>query len=127
MFDISFVDPQRELYVLSDRTNASVDFFDTRSDRFIERVGGFAGVVANPATGAADSNLSGPDGVTFVGNNEVWAGDGDSSVKVIDLASGKVIDTISTGGKMRSDEMAWMRPTISSPSPTMPTRRLSSR
>jgi hypothetical protein len=107
VFDISFANPQRGLYVLADRTNASVDFFDTRADRFIQRVGGFAGVVANPATGAADSNLSGPDGVSFVGNNDVWAGDGDSTVKVIDLASAKVIDTISTGGKMRSDEMAW--------------------
>jgi hypothetical protein len=107
VFDISFVDPRRGLYVLSDRTNASVDFFDARADQFILRVGGFAGVVTNPTTGAADNNLSGPDGVTFVGNNEVWAGDGDSTVKVIDVDSAKVIDTISTGGKSRSDEMAW--------------------
>jgi hypothetical protein len=107
VFDISFVDPTSGLYILADRTNASVDFFDTRSDRFIKRIGGFAGVVANPTTGAADSNLSGPDGVTVVANTQVWAGDGDSTLKVIDIASAKVIDTISTGGKARADEMAW--------------------
>ena len=106
-FDISYVDPTLGLYVLSDRTNASVDFFNTRTDQFIRRVGGFAGVVNNPTTGAADSNLSGPDGVTIVADREVWAGDGDSTVKVISIAAGKVLDTISTGGKMRSDEMAW--------------------
>lgn len=107
VFDISFVDPNRGLYILADRTNASVDFFDTRTNRFIRRIGGFAGVVANPTTGAADSNLSGPDGVTVVANKEVWAGDGNSTLKVIDIDSAKVIDTISTGGKSRADEMAW--------------------
>ena len=31
-FDISFVDPKTELYVLADRTNAAVDFFDASDD-----------------------------------------------------------------------------------------------
>ena len=106
-FDISFVDPKLGLYVLADRTNASVDFFNARDDTFIGRVGGFKGVVLNPTTGAADNGLSGPDGVTIVGHKEVWAGDGDSTLKVIDLASFKVVDTISTGGTNRVDEMAW--------------------
>ena len=38
-FDISFVDPKIELYVLSDRTNASVDLFDSEEAEFIGRVG----------------------------------------------------------------------------------------
>jgi hypothetical protein len=107
LFDISFVDPKIGLYVLADRTNASVDFFDPKDDTFIGRVGGFKGVVLNPATGAANNNLSGPDGVTVVGDKEVWAGDGDSTVKVIDIATFKVVDTIPTGGQFRCDEMAW--------------------
>jgi DNA-binding beta-propeller fold protein YncE len=45
--------------------------------------------------------------VTIVGGKEVWAGDGNSTVKVIDIASFKVTDTISTGGKFRCDEMAF--------------------
>jgi YVTN family beta-propeller protein len=106
-FDISFVDPKTGLYVLADRTNASVDFFNTRDNTFIKRVGGFKGVVLDPVTKLANNNLSGPDGVVIVGHKEVWAGDGDSTVKVINIASSSVVDTISTGGLFRCDEMAF--------------------
>jgi hypothetical protein len=106
-FDISFVDPKLGLYVLADRTNASVDFFNTRDNLFIKRVGGFKGVVLDPVTKAAVNALSGPDGVVIVAHKEVWAGDGDSTVKVINIASSSVVDTISTGGKFRCDEMAF--------------------
>nr|WP_294563519.1 hypothetical protein [uncultured Rhodopila sp.] len=99
-FDISFVDPKIGLYVLSDRTNASVDFFDAVDATFIGRVGGFAGSLAT-------TSISGPDGVTIVGDKEVWAGDGDSTVKVIDIASFQVVASISTGGQFRCDEMSW--------------------
>ena len=104
-FDISYVDAKTALYVLADRTNASVDFFNPRDDTFIGRVGGFKGVVLT--NGVANNSLSGPDGVTTVGTNEVWAGDGDSTVKVIDVATFQVVDTISTGGQFRCDEMSW--------------------
>jgi hypothetical protein len=57
--------------------------------------------------GVANNNLSGPDGVIIVANKEAWAGDGNSTVKVIDIATFQVIDTISTGGKFRCDEMSW--------------------
>ena len=99
-FDISFVDAKINLYVLADRTNASVDFFNPRDATFIGRVGGFAGSLAT-------TSISGPDGVTIVGNKEVWAGDGDSTVKVIDIASFQVVASISTGGQFRCDEMSW--------------------
>jgi hypothetical protein len=104
-FDISYVDSRRGLYVLSDRTNASVDFIDPRNNTFLGRVAGFKGVVL--VNGVANNNLSGPDGVTIVGGKEVWAGDGDSTVKVIDIATQKIVDTISTGGQFRCDEMSW--------------------
>jgi hypothetical protein len=104
-FDISFVDPKIGLYVLSDRTNSSVDFFDPKDDTFIGRVAGFQGVVLT--NGVANNSLSGPDGVTVVGNTEVWAGDGDSTVKVIDIKSFQIVDTIPTGGHFRCDEMSW--------------------
>ena len=39
--------------------------------------------------------------------DEVWAGDGDSTIKVIDLKSMKITDTIKTGGSTRVDEMAY--------------------
>jgi DNA-binding beta-propeller fold protein YncE len=34
----------------------------------------------------------------------VWSGDGDSTVKVIDIKTNKIVDTISTGGKKRANE-----------------------
>ncbi len=104
-FDISFVDPKIGLYVLSDRTNASVDLVDTDSNKFIGRVKGFKGVVL--VDGKADNALSGPDGSIIIQHKTVWAGDGDSTVKVIDLKTRKIVDTISTGGQFRADEMSW--------------------
>jgi hypothetical protein len=106
-FDISYVDSKRGLYVLADRTNASVDFIDPHDNTFITRVGGFKGVVLTGSPAVANNNLSGPDGVIIVGKNEVWAGDGDSTVKVINIATSKIVDTISTGGQFRCDEMSW--------------------
>jgi len=103
-FDISFDDPKIDLYVLSDRTNASIDLVDASDDTFIGRIGGFKGVVLT--NGVANNNISGPDGNTVVNNKEVWAGDGDSTMKIIDLASRSIVDTISTGGQFRVDEMA---------------------
>ena len=105
-FDISFVDPTIDLYVLADRTNASVDFFNASDATFTSRVGGFKGVVLNP-DGTANNALSGPDGVVVVDHKEVWAGDGDSTVKVIDIATFQIVDSISTNGKFRVDEMAY--------------------
>src|ERR1700734_1629551 len=69
-FDISFVGPRTGLYVLSDRTNASVDFFNARDATFVGRVDGFKGVVLT--NGVANNSLSGPDGVVIVGNTQVW-------------------------------------------------------
>jgi hypothetical protein len=117
-FDISFVDQKLELYVLSDRTNASVDMFDSEGATFTGRVGAkctaatsathfcFQGVVLN-AGGTANNNLSGPDGVVVVDHKEIWAGDGDSRIKVIDIATKSFVTTISTGGTARVDEMAY--------------------
>ncbi len=110
-FDISFVDPRIELYVLADRTNASVDLFDSENATFIGRVG--TQCTTPPTTdfcfqGAqATTSVSGPDGVLIVGHKEIWAGDGDSKVKVIDIATRSFITTISTEGKFRVDEMAY--------------------
>ena len=100
-FDISFVDPTLDAYFLADRTNCSVDVFSTDSNTFLYRVGGFVG--ASPS----GNDFSGPDGVLTVSHSQVWAGDGDSTVKIIDLASKSIVATVSTGGTKRADEMAW--------------------
>jgi len=37
----------------------------------------------------------------------LWAGDGDSTVKVIDLTIDKIVATMSSGGRFRADEMSY--------------------
>src|SRR5215831_3219993 len=106
-FDISWVNPQRAEYYLGDRSNSGVDIIDTRSLTFRRTIGGFVGVVLN-AAGNVDNNHSGPDGVTSHGR-WLYAGDGDSTLKVIDLNAPKgseIKDSINTGGTTRVDEMA---------------------
>jgi hypothetical protein len=82
-FDISFVDPVIGLYLLADRTNKVVDVIDTTTNTVLVQLG-----ATPPFAGATPSNdNAGPDGVITVNHREVWAGDGPSQVKVIDLFS----------------------------------------
>lgn len=100
-FDIGFVNADG-VYALADRSNGGLDFFASATGRFLGRATGFKGF---SATGGPDE--SGPNGVVAVGRNEFWAGDGDSTVKAVDLRTRKVIASISTGGKKRADEIAY--------------------
>jgi hypothetical protein len=105
-FDISWVDPKTSRYYLSDRANAGVDVIDTSSLTFVRTLGGFTGVVI--LNGAVDNSHSGPDGVTTHGR-WLYAGDGDSTLKVFDLqapTASALKQNISTGGTTRVDEMA---------------------
>jgi DNA-binding beta-propeller fold protein YncE len=104
-FDISYVDQAGQKLYLADRSNKGVDIFDIKNNKFIGRAEGFVGAVLKP-DGKVNSNKSGPDGVIVIGN-EIWAGDGDSSIKVIDAKTMKITDTIATGGKTRLDEMSY--------------------
>src|SRR5260370_17514449 len=102
-FDISFVDPALKLYILGDRTNKAVDVVDTESNAIVTQVGKgtFTGATGN-------NNTSGPDGVLFVDRKEIWAGDGDSTVKIFGWPSGTlVVPPLSTGGANRGDEMCY--------------------
>lgn len=97
-YDISFVDPKTNMYYLADRSNARVDIFDAKNNRWVGSVGGFAGFTG-------DNDTSGPDGVVADGNR-LYAGNGDSTLKVIDLDSLTIINSVNTGGSKRVDEMA---------------------
>lgn len=103
-FDISLIDQTTGRYYFADRSNKAIDIFDTKTDKFVERVEGFIGVVMK--NGKPNNDTSGPDGVVLAGK-ELWAGDGDSTVKIIDLETKKIVASISTGGKTRLDEMAF--------------------
>src|SRR5207302_6535854 len=108
-YDISWVNPYRAEYYLADRSNASIDIIDTHHRPFKRFLGKrqFVGVKLN-ANGTVNNDISGPDGVVTHGR-WLYAGDGDSTLKVIDLDAPNVSaikQTIKTGGTTRVDEMA---------------------
>jgi hypothetical protein len=107
-FDISWVNPDRGEYYLADRSNSGIDVINTHSLKWKRTIGGFVGVVLNSAHTAVDNNHSGPDGVVSHGR-WLYAGDGNSTLKVIDLdapPAAAIKASISTGGTTRVDEMA---------------------
>jgi len=103
-FDISWVDPEIHSYLLGDRSNKAVDVIDTKSKAQSKlAVGAFVGFSGN-------NDTSGPNGVLSFhnhGTTEVWAGDGNSTVKVIDFKTGDILHTIPTGGLERADELCY--------------------
>jgi hypothetical protein len=106
-FDISWVNPRRAEMYFSDRSNNAVEVIDTQSLTFKRRLPGFVGVVLSSA-GAVNNNVSGPDGVVSHGR-WVYAGDGNSTLKVFDLDGPPALAlkaSVPTGGSTRVDEMA---------------------
>ena len=109
-YDISWVNPDRAEYYLADRSNAGIDIINTHNLTFKRTLGKglFVGVVLNAAGTAVDNDHSGPDGVVTHGR-WLYAGDGDSTLKVFDLNAPNAAAlkaTLSTGGEARVDEMA---------------------
>src|SRR6266571_5512730 len=113
-YDISWVNPHRAEYYLADRSNAAIDIIDTHQRTFKRFLGGFVGVKLNAAGTAVNNDISGPDGVVTHGR-WLYAGDGDSTLKVFDLDApnaSALKDTKSTrrsgdaGDPTRVDEMA---------------------
>lgn len=99
-FDISWVDSVSQRFYVADRTTGSVDVIDADASKYLYSIAGFVGV--------GPSGRAGPDGILTIGN-ELWAGDGNSTVKVVDLTQGPSATafTISTGGTKRADELAY--------------------
>jgi hypothetical protein len=87
-------------YYLADRSNRSLDVVDTHQNALVDRIGGFVGETNSAGT-------SGPNGVVSTSPHELWVADGDSTVKVVDLASGTLNDVVGTGGKARADTLAY--------------------
>jgi hypothetical protein len=101
-FDISAVDTTTGLYTLGDRTNKAVEVINTSTNTVVMQagLGLFKGATGN-------NNTSGPDGQMIVNSREIWAGDGDSTLKILSLGTGGLLATISTGGAFRVDEMCF--------------------
>src|SRR5579884_2646285 len=99
-FDISWVDEASQRYYLADASNASVDVFDARTNTFLGRILGFTGYHGSIET-------QGPAGLVTDTLYQLWVGDGNSTVKVIDLFTRTIVATLSTGGTKRADELAY--------------------
>ncbi len=105
-FDISFYNPANDSYYLADRSNGSVDIISGATRTVVGQATGFTGQ-------GATTSVSGADGVVVVsagGVTTLYAGDGNSTLKVFNVtnpAAPSLLQTISTGGSFRVDEMAY--------------------
>jgi hypothetical protein len=105
-FDISFADSVNGDIYIADRSNAAVDIFSGSSLTFLGRATGFTGQQAT-------TSVSGPDGVVTVtsgGVTTLYAGDGNSTLKVFNATNPSApsqLQSISTSGSFRVDEMAY--------------------
>ena len=92
-------------YYLSDRTNAGVHVVSLSTKNQTALITGF---VTNFVNGSLSPALSGPNGlVVLPDRNEIYAGDGDGTIKVIDLFTNTVVANITTGSKKRADEFGY--------------------
>jgi DNA-binding beta-propeller fold protein YncE len=108
-FDISWVDSANQKYYLANRVGKGggrIDVIDTRTNTYLYSIPGTKGEVG--FVGVVGPGKSGPNGVVAIPSiNELYVGDGDSTVKVVDLTAKAVIAVIPTGGKFRADELAY--------------------
>jgi len=109
-FDISYFDPLTSLDYVADRSNASIDIFSAVTDTMVGRIGG-SGHLFTGQTGTNNAT-SGPDGVVVVnanGQHQVWAGNGDSTLKGFNIPANTQFANVVTGppSDNRVDEMAY--------------------
>ena len=105
-FDISFADPVTGNIFIADRSNAAVDIFSGSSETFLGRATGFTGQGATTSVSGADGVLT----VTSGGVTTLYAGDGNSTLKVFNAtnpAAPILQNSIFTDGTTRVDEMAY--------------------
>ncbi|HYL97088.1 MAG TPA: hypothetical protein VET69_14880 [Terriglobales bacterium] len=101
-FDISWVDSDNGRYYLADRGAARgagrIDVIDTQTLKFLY-------TIPQDATGTSFVSPNGVVAIPYL--NQLYVGDGDSAVKVVDLTMKSIVATIPTGGKARADELAY--------------------
>jgi hypothetical protein len=92
-------------YYLSDRTNAGVHVVNLSTNAQTTLITGF---VTNLVNGIVSSAISGPNGLVILPDrNEMYVGDGDGTIKVINLFTNAIVANISTGSKKRADEFSY--------------------
>lgn len=103
--DITWADQATGKVFFSDRSNAGVEVLDGANDLFVGRITkNAAGTLTYTGTGGAGgSSHEGPNGVVSTADKKVWAGDGDSTVKVADFDPAsptylQIIASVNTAG-----------------------------
>jgi hypothetical protein len=93
-FDISFIDPTVSQYYVSDRNNAGVSVISTTTQTYLRTAGAgsFQGYKPN-GPGNAPATNAGPNGLVSIGNGIVFAGDGNSTLKVVNANTGTLLGT----------------------------------
>jgi hypothetical protein len=93
-------------YFITDRTIAGVHVVDLHTNTQITTIEGFfKGVFTSNGTLL---EAPGPEGLIVVTeNNELWVGDADGTVKVVDLFTYEIVANISTGATNRTDEFGY--------------------
>lgn len=100
-FDISFIDGEAHLYYLSDGVEKGIDVVDSVSGKPYGTSGAGTFVAGSIRPGEAHPTNGGPDGVAPIGNGLLAAGDGDSTLKIVQVFSkgkhvGGTVATIQT-------------------------------
>jgi hypothetical protein len=84
--------------LFADRTNKAVDLFNAQNDTFTGYIG-------------QGAFMGGPNGVLTDSAGLVWAGDNNSTIKVLQPQAGTgpaaLIKSIPTGGSLRADELSY--------------------
>jgi hypothetical protein len=104
--DIGWPDQDRGRVYFASMGKASVFILDAINDTFVGQITGFVG-----ATGV-DGGRGGPNGILVTPDNILWAGDGNSLVRAVDLNVNPptITHTVSLGNAVadgRADELAY--------------------
>ena len=91
-FDIGFVDETAHMYLLADKTTNGVDVVDSLATKYLGTAGagkfqGAGTIPPNFAFAGARSPNGGPNGVVSLGGGIAAAGDGDSSLEIVNFAT----------------------------------------
>jgi hypothetical protein len=110
-FDISWYDSARDRFYFADARRGAglgaLEVIDVQTGTVLNTITGFLGF------NATNRAKMGPDGVLVINGTEAWVGDGNTTIKVVDLTTAAIKDTIDisappfTQGTTRADEEAY--------------------
>ena len=111
-FDIGAFDGSTQINYVSDRSNAAIDIFSAKTDRYVGRIGGKGHLFTGQK---ATNQLSGPNGLVIVDAGPrrlLFAGNADSTVMGFEIGGpgeNRQVATIATGRaeENRVDEIAF--------------------